>query len=72
MQSITEVNGHDNQPLELVDIKQMELEMLRQFYLAWVGMHSLPRDNRDAMEQAAQYLMECAHVVKEFRKGKLQ
>lgn len=57
---------------KLIDIRQMELEMLRQFYTAWVGLHSLPRENKDAMEQAAQYLMECAHTVKEFRKGNLK
>ena len=70
MDHVTHANGSESP--KLIDIKQMELEMLRQFYGAWVGLHTLPREDSDAMEQAAQYLMECAHVVREFKRGKLQ
>lgn len=46
-----------------------ELEMLREFYLAWVALHTMPRENREAMEFAAQRLVEAGHVVAEYRKS---
>ena len=56
---------------EIIDINKMELEMLRVFYLAWVKLHSLPRDqeHKKQMEEAAVALVEAGHVVAEFRKG---
>jgi hypothetical protein len=43
--------------------------MLREFYLAWVALHTMPRENREAMEFAAQRLVEAGHVVAEYRKS---
>jgi len=51
---------------------KQELEMLRAFYLEWVGLHTLDRteENRSMLELKAQNLVEAAHCVAEFRKGR--
>lgn len=55
--------GHQN-----MDTNQ-ELEMLREFYFAWVALHSMPKENRHDMEFAARRLVEAGHVVANFRKS---
>lgn len=53
---------------------KQELEMLRVFYLAWIGLHEMTtrsiKPDRDVMELKAQMLVEAAHDVGEFRKGR--
>lgn len=43
-----------------------ELEMLRAFYAAWVGLHTIPRTpgNRRKQEAAAQLLVDRAHELR--------
>lgn len=54
------------------DQDKQELEMLRAFYLAWVGLHSTDRklSNKEIMQIKAQMLVEAGHVVAEFRKSR--
>jgi hypothetical protein len=68
--SIDIMNKIENKDGELLISSDMELEMLREFYLAWVHLHSLPRDieHKKQMEHAAQRLVDAGHVVAEFRK----
>lgn len=46
-----------------------ELEMLREFYLAWVALHSMPRDKEEPLKFAAQRLVDAGHVVAAYRKA---
>lgn len=46
-----------------------ELEMLREFYKNWVGLHIINRNDRDAMELAAQRLVDSAHTIEAFKSG---
>lgn len=45
-----------------------ELTLLRDFYSAWVALHTIPRSmgNRRRQEEAAQALVDCAHRVANF------
>lgn len=48
--------------------EEIELEMLRDFYQKWKGLHSLENtpDTRTMMEQAAQNLVEAADTLDNF------
>lgn len=48
-----------------------ELDLLREFYVAWVDLHKIPRDklHRRKQEVAAQKLVDCGHALKFFYKG---
>ena len=50
----------------------IERGMLRAFYSSWVALHKIPRDNlhRHKQEAAAQLLVDRAHELKEFYKGR--
>lgn len=50
---------------------QMELEMLRDFYHAWVQLHLMSREewNMEKMREAAVTLTERAHVVAKYHKS---
>lgn len=43
-----------------------ELTLLRDFYAAWVGLHSIPRTpgKRKQQEEAAQKMVDCAHALR--------
>lgn len=51
---------------------KQELEMLRAFYLAWVGLHSMKRikSNEEIMQIKAQMLVDAGHDVANFRKSR--
>lgn len=53
---------------------KQELEMLRAFYLCWIGLHEMTtrqvKPDRHVMEVRAQMLVESAHTVTEFRKSR--
>ena len=45
-----------------------ELEMLREFYKSWVGLHKIPRDklHRRKQEVQAQLLVNNAHTLQRY------
>ena len=49
----------------------VELEMLRAFYISWVDLHKIPRDklHRHKMEAQAQLLVDNAHALKAYYKS---
>lgn len=51
-----------------VDPFNVELDLLREFYTAWVGLHKIPRDklHRRKQENAAQKLVDCGHALRQF------
>ena len=53
---------------EQIDV---ELTLLREFYHAWVSLHSTPRDamHRKQMETKAQLLVERGHAVAAYRQS---
>lgn len=48
--------------------EHLELEMLRAFYLSWVGLHKIPRDklHRRKQEAQAQLMVDNAHTLQNF------
>jgi len=46
----------------------VELDLLREFYANWVGLHTLKRDaiHRRKQESAAQELVDSAHALRIF------
>ena len=49
--------------------QSVELMLLREFYLAWVDLHSTPRSNihRKKLEAQAQLLVDRGHAVAAYR-----
>jgi hypothetical protein len=47
---------------------QLELELLRDFFDKWSLLHSLPKDNKERLQIAAQQLVDASHQVHAYRK----
>lgn len=49
----------------------VELALLREFYLAWVDLHATARDplHRKQLEAKGQKLVDCGHAVNAYRKS---
>lgn len=52
-------------------VVDVELELLREFYAAWVSLHATPRDNihRRQLEVKAQLLVDRGHAVAAYRRS---
>lgn len=53
------------------DPYQVEMDLLREFYVTWVSLHKIPRDklHRKKQEAAAQTLVDCGHSLRIFYQG---
>jgi hypothetical protein len=53
------------------DSYNVEMDLLREFYVAWVALHKIPRDklHRNKQEAAAQTLVDAGHSLRIFYQG---
>ena len=51
--------------------KDLEIELLRDFYACWCTLHSSPRDprHRSKLELAAQRLVDAGHAVAAYQRS---